>query len=237
MTVTKTCASRRFPDKRTSVTVTIVSRGSSSSYPTIWEISSRRMSATLSGRRMTKTGAGGRRSRQGTASLIRTPADCLLQFRGCYFLYNIGLDLITDLEVVKVFQTSTTLESFAYFCNVIFKPAQRGDIAFPADDAVSDQTRARATPDVAIDNHRSTDDPRLRYPEYLAHICPADNLLFLDCFEHADHSRANFFLNFIDDRVQPDIDAFLFRQISCPGARPDIETNYHHCRNGRTGLS
>src|ERR1043166_6776198 len=124
-----------------------------------------------------------------------------LQLRGRDLLDHISFDLIANFDVVEVFQSDAALKAFPDFGNVIFEPAQRSYIAFPANDAVTNQARARVAADVAVDDHAARDGADFGNAKDFAHVRFAENLFFLDLLEHADHRRLNFFLDLVDDRV------------------------------------
>src|SRR5204863_767914 len=105
---------------------------------------------------------------------------------------DVGLDLIGDLHVVEVLEADTALETFAHFRHVVLETAQRGDAPFPRHDAVANETRARVPPDRAIDDHATGNCADARHPEDFADFGFAQNLLFLDLLEHADHRGLNF---------------------------------------------
>src|ERR1041384_3793423 len=127
-------------------------------------------------------------------------------------LDHVTLDLIAELDVVEVLEADTALEPFTHFRGVVFKSSQRGDASFPTDHAVADQPGACVAANDPVDDHAAGDGAHARHAEDFAHVGFAENLLFFDFLEHADHRGLNFFFDLVDDRVQPDIDAFLLRE-------------------------
>src|SRR5207247_3239366 len=147
----------RFSERRSSVTVTIASLGSSNSYPTICEISSRRISATRSGRRIRPVGRCRRQEQGRNFQLPPAAAVCLLKFSGGNFLNQVSLDLIAHLNIVEVLEADTALKSLAHFGYVILKAPQRRDIAFPRYNAIANQARSGVTAYVAVNDHGTCD--------------------------------------------------------------------------------
>src|ERR1044071_9702892 len=125
-----------------------------------------------------------------------------LKLRRRHALNDVSLDLVADFHVVEVFQTDAALETFAHFGNVILEPAQRSDVAFPAHHAIANDSRSRVAADGTVDHHAARNGSGPRHAENFAHRGLAENPLLLDGFEHADHGRANFFLDLVDDRVE-----------------------------------
>src|SRR5882724_13691410 len=126
-------------------------------------------------------------------------AFCFLELRGSNLLDYIRLNLVSDLDVIKVFQADTTLEAFTHFRNVIFETTQRSDVAFPTDHPIANQSRAGVAANVAIDDHRAGNHTCFGNPENFTHVSLADDSLFFDGLEHANHRSPNFFFNLVND--------------------------------------
>src|SRR6266496_3647106 len=155
------------------------------------------------------------------------PSASFLKFRRRHSLDYIGFDLVADLDVVEVLKTDTAFEAFAYFGCVILESAQRSDVAFPGDDAIANQTRARLAADNAVDDHGAGHRTNLGHFEDFAYFRLAENLFLLYLLEHSNHRGFNFFLDLINDRMQANVDAFLFSQITRPRFRANVEADDH----------
>ena len=123
----------------------------------------------------------------------------ILKFRRRDALDDVRFYLIADFHVVEVLEADTAFKTFTNFRHVVFESAQRSDVTFPCDDCISNQARARITTNRAINDHASRNSSSLRHAEHFANVGLAEYFLFLDCFEHADHGRADLFLNLVDD--------------------------------------
>src|SRR5213080_4503799 len=88
-----------------------------------------------------------------------------LQFRRGDLLDDVRFDLIRDLHVIKVLETDTAFESFAYFRHVVFKTSQGSDVSFPRHDAIANQPRASITANDSINNHATGDCTNSRHAE------------------------------------------------------------------------
>src|SRR6185436_12213018 len=141
-----------------------------------------------------------------------------------------------DFHVVEVFKTDTAFKALANLGHVILEPSQRSDIAFPTDNAVANQARPRIAPHRAVDHHAAGDDSRAWYAEHFAHSRLAEYAFLLDRLEHADHGRANLFLDLVNDRVETNVDCLLLRDVcrTCFGSH--VEADDHDCRRRRSSL-
>src|SRR5205807_6205492 len=171
-----------------------------------------------------------------TAGPPATAGGSALEFSRCDLLDHIRFNLIADFDVIEVLEPDTTLESFADFGCIVLKATKRSDIAFPTDDAISNQTRARIAANNSVDDHATGDRANSGDAEDFAHIGFAENLLFLDLLEHADHRRLNLFFDLVDDRMQTNVDAFLFRQFVGARFGPHVEADDDDCCRCLAGL-
>src|SRR5688572_22056115 len=96
-------------------------------------------SATPGGIR--RPGTSGRRAAEGSGHFFRA----------------IGLDDVTDLQVVEVLDADTALEAFAHFADVVLEALQRGDRAVVDLDAIADETHAALPVDHAAAYHAASD--------------------------------------------------------------------------------
>jgi len=158
-------------------------------------------------------------------SSFRLHPSSFLEFSRRDLLDHVVLDLVADLDVVEILEADTALETFADFGGIVFESTQRRDVAFPRDYPVANKTRARVALDNAVDHHAAGHGADTRDAENLAHVGLAENLLPLDFLQHADHGGLNFFFDLVDDRMQANVDAFLFRQFIGARFRTHIEAD------------
>src|SRR6476660_6116212 len=110
-----------------------------------------------------------------------------LQLGRCHTLNDVRLNLICHFDIVEVLQTNTALETFTDLGDVILETSQRTDIAFPGNNAVANQTSSRIASYGSINHHAASDCSRFLNAEHFTNISLADDLLFLDGFEHSNH--------------------------------------------------
>ena len=82
---------------------------------------------------------------------------CLYNSVAATRLDNVRLNLVSDFDVVEVFQTDAALKSFANFRHVILESSQRSDVAFPTHHAVANQSRPRIATYDPVDHHATGD--------------------------------------------------------------------------------
>src|SRR5687767_10837921 len=151
-------------------------------------------------------------------------------------LDDVALDLVAVLDVVEVLEPDAALEALAHLGDVVLEAAQAPDAALPRDDAVADEAGARVAADDAVGDAAARDDAGLRHAEGREHERLAQNLLGLDLVEHADHGRAYLLLDLVDDRVEPDVDVLLPRELGRPDLGSDVEADDDDGAPGGLGL-
>src|SRR5215210_7922433 len=81
-----------------------------------------------------------------------------------------GLDEVARLEVLKVAETDTALETFADFASVFLEPLERLDRAFPDDRSIAKEAHLGATGDLPAAHEATGDCADPRHAEDLADL-------------------------------------------------------------------
>src|SRR6185369_361706 len=140
------------------------------------------------------------------------------------------LDLIVNLDVVKVDQTNTTFEPLPDLAHIVLKTFKSGNIPVPGDHAIPNKACLGLPANKAVCNSTAGDRTDFRHLERFLDQSLAENDLSLDRVEHADHSRLDLFFDLVNDRVEPDIYVFLLRNLGRTGLGPHIKSDDHNRR-------
>src|SRR6476620_6155398 len=137
-----------------------------------------------------------------------------------------GLHDIPDLDVLVVLQHQTALEALADLGRVVLLPLQRGEVEVVRHDrTVAQQARLGVAPEQATGDHAAGDVADLRGAEDLADLRLAEDGLLVHRLEHALEGRLDLLDRLVDDRVVPDLDAFLVGHLRRLALGPDVEAD------------
>src|SRR5438105_14339068 len=117
------------------------------------------------------------------SSLILYPS-YFLKFRRRDFFDDKGFDFVLDLNVVEIDKADTAFKALTNFVSVFLKAFERGNIAFPDNDAVADEPRARLTTNQAVRDAAARNRADFRNAEDFLHERFAENDFLLDGVEH-----------------------------------------------------
>src|SRR5205085_6069334 len=133
-------------------------------------------------------------------------------------------------------EADTALKSLPHFADVILETLQRRDVAGPDNNSVPDKPGFCLTLDQSIRDAATGDRTDLRDLECFLDECLAEYDFLLDHIDHSDHRGGNFFLDLVDDRVQPDVDIFLLCNFRGTSFRSNIEPDDHDRSRKIVGL-
>src|SRR5215471_8304187 len=153
---------------------------------------------------------------------LRWPAHGWLEQSGCDFFGDVGFDDVADLDVLEPLEADAAFKALLYFRDVVFEAAQGVDFALVDDHAVADYARGgslqRAILHIAPGNLADA-----RNSKHLANFGPASGHLTFSRFEQAKHRVFDLFLDLVNDRVEPNVDALDFGDLSRAQFRSDVE--------------
>src|SRR5262249_9169763 len=138
-------------------------------------------------------------------------------------LGQVSLDDVADFVVAEAFERQPALEALMDFARVVFEAAQAGYPAVEDDHAVADQARVGRALDRAARHHTAGHRPDFRHADHVADFGLAHDRLFDSRGEQAKHGVANLLLDFVDDRVQPDVYFFLSGHLFGARFGPNVE--------------
>ena len=133
----------------------------------------------------------------------------LIQTGRSHLFFDIRFDHVAQFEIVEAIQRDTTFIPLLHFAHVIFKAAQTANRSIKDDDVIADQPRLRSAFDEAIQHIRTRNRTNPRYANDVAHFSLAEHSFLDGRIQHTDHGIANFFFDFIYDRMQANIHIFL----------------------------
>ena len=129
------------------------------------------------------------------------------------------------LDVAVVRDRDAALHAVGDFLGVVFEAAQRSDFAFEHDDVVAQQANFGVVLDHAIGHAATGNRSHLRDAESFEHLGAALVSFFDRRFEQAGHGALDLVLQFVNDRVQADVDFFLLGQFLRLALRPHVEAD------------
>src|SRR5437667_7006847 len=139
-------------------------------------------------------------------------ATALSNYFRCDALSHKSLDDVADFHVAIIGDGNATLHAVAHFAGVVFEAPQRANFALEDNNVISQQPNLGIAFDQAIAYAAAGHCPDFRDAERLQHFGPA-LIGFLDRrFEQTSHGALDLILQFVNDRVQPDINFLLLRQ-------------------------
>src|SRR5579885_1412629 len=138
-------------------------------------------------------------------------------------LGNKCLDHIADLDVPVVRDGDAALHAIAHFTGVIFEAPQRANLASKDHDIVAQQADLGIALDDAVGNSATRHSSDFRDTESLQYVGTA-LVRFFNCgLEQAGHGALHLVLQFVNDRMQSDIDFFLLSEFLGLAFRANIE--------------
>src|SRR5580704_167290 len=122
------------------------------------------------------------------------------------------LDHVASLDVAVVRDRDTALHAARHLRNIVFHAAQRTDFAFENHRVIPQQAHFGIALDQAIGYTATSDGSNFWYTEGLQHFGAALVVLLDGRFEQAGHGALDLILEFVNDRVQANVDFFLIGQ-------------------------
>src|SRR6478672_2537790 len=133
---------------------------------------------------------------------------------------------IAFLDVLEVAEHQTTLEALADLRRVVLLPLQRGQVEVVGDHGtVADHAHLGVATDQAAGDHAARDVADLGRAEDRADLRLAEHRLLELRLEHALEGRLDLLHRLVDDRVVPDLDAFLVGHLRRLALGPDVEAD------------
>src|SRR5713101_296781 len=122
------------------------------------------------------------------------------------------LDHVIGLDVVEVLESDAAFVTGLDFARVVLEALERTDFAVPYDPPVAHQARPRTALNLAVRDHRAADRGPLHH-EGLTHLRSPKRLLAIGRCKQPLHRFADIVYRLVDNRVEANLDAFLFREL------------------------
>src|SRR5215831_5465374 len=145
-----------------------------------------------------------------------------LEQSGGDFFGDVGFDDIADLDVLESLEADAAFKALFHLRDVVFEAAQRVDFALVNDHAVADYARGGSLQG-AILHIAPGNLADARNSKHLANFGAAGGHLALGGFEQAQHRVSDLFLDLVNDRVEPNVDALDFGDLSRAQLWSDVE--------------
>src|SRR5581483_2808884 len=136
-----------------------------------------------------------------------------------------GLDDVADFNVAVIGDGDAAFHAVANFAGIIFEATQGADLSAEDNYVVAKQADLGIALDNAICNSATSNRADFRNTESLQYVGAALVRFFDRRLEQAAHGAFDLVLQFVDDRVQTDIDFFLLGEFLGFAFRADIETD------------
>src|SRR6478752_9070843 len=144
------------------------------------------------------------------------------------------LDDVAFLDVLEVAQHQTTLEALADLGGVVLLALERLQVQVVGDHgAVPQDAHLGVATDHTTDDHAAGDVADLRRAEDRADLRLAEGRLLVLRLEHALERCLDLLDGLVDDRVVPDLHAFLLRHLGRLALGPDVEADDDGVGGGR----
>src|SRR3954447_20873692 len=165
--------------------------------------------------------------RQLPAELTATSADSALTASAAGDLSHLErLDDVALPDVLEVAQHQTTLEALTDLGRVVLLPLERGQVEVVGDHgAVPEDPHLGVATDDPAGDHAARDVADLRRAEDRTDLRLAEGRLLVLRLEHALEGRLDLLDGLVDDRVVPDLHAFLLRHLGRLALGPDVEAD------------
>ena len=137
------------------------------------------------------------------------------------------------LDVTVVCDADAALHAIRYFPGIVLEAPQRSDFALEDDHVVAQQAYIRITLDQAVRHQATSDGTDLGNAEGLANLGASQVRFLDDRFEQTGHRALHFVLQFVDDRVQADVNLLLLGQFLRLAFRANVEADDDGVRRGR----
>src|SRR6266852_2815134 len=134
-----------------------------------------------------------------------------------------GFNHVAFLHVVIVLDVDTALHAVTHFAGIILEPLERPDLALVNLDTIAHEPDFRITFDGAIQHGTARHGADLRHAEGVTHFGAALVSFLDEGFKQAGHGFLDLILEFVNDRVQADINFLLLRQLLRFAFRTHIE--------------
>src|SRR5215472_8906501 len=140
------------------------------------------------------------------------------------------LNHIALFDVIEVRDVDAAFHAVADFAGIILEPLERADLAFVNLHAVAHQANVGIAFDDAVQDITSGHGSHLGDAESLAYFGAALIGLLDDRLEQSSHRFFDLVLEFVDDRVQADIDLLHLRQFLRLALGTNVEADDHCVR-------
>src|SRR5262244_3653662 len=120
------------------------------------------------------------------------------------------LDHIANLDIAVVSDRDAALHAVAHFAGIIFEAAQRTNFSFEHNHVVAEQSYFGVALHDAVDHLAACNRADFGDAEGFANFRASLVSLLDSGFEQATHSALDLVLQFVNDRVQADVDLVLF---------------------------
>src|SRR6187401_228112 len=161
-------------------------------------------------------------------SIVSTPmAGTLLRYVLRDLLEHERLENVAGLDVAEVHQRNTALHAVLHFADIVLEAPQAFDLARMHHHVVAQHAHTRPARYHAIEYIAAGDDAHLGDLEDVPHFGAALVGFLEDRVEHAGHGLLDLTRDFVNDRVQADVDALLLAHLRCVAFRPHVEADHN----------
>src|SRR3984893_866250 len=147
-------------------------------------------------------------------------------------LHGEAFEHIGDFDVVEVRNADAALEAGANFVGVFLQPAERADAAGVNHHTFTNDAHFGIALDDAVENVTAGDRADALDAESVAHFGAAEMRFLEDGLEQAGHGLFDLVGDFVNDRVQADVDVFALSQIRSFAIGAHVEGENDGTRSG-----
>src|ERR1700730_9836505 len=147
-------------------------------------------------------------------------------------LHGEAFEQIADFDVVEVRNSDAAFETRANFVGIFLEPAQRTDSAGVNHHSFTNDAHFGIALDDAVENVTAGDRADALDAESIAHFGAAEMRFLEDGLEQAGHGLFDLVGDFVNDRVQADVDVFALSQIRSFAIGAHVEGENDGARSG-----